>query len=88
MNSRKRSKRKKKSGKLWIGAAALLGVAVIAAAAFGIRHWMRERGWKQPDELLQEYMAYIPEREYGRMYAMLDAQTALEKGEEELESER
>ena len=83
MNSRKRSKRKKKSGKLWIGAAALLGVAVIAAAAFGIRHWMRERGWKQPDELLQEYMAYIPEREYGRMYAMLDAQTALEIGEEE-----
>lgn len=73
--SRRRKKSKGRHALLWIGAA-VLGAVVIATGVYGVRFLMRERGWKMPEELLQEYMSYIPQQEYGKMYGMLDAETA------------
>lgn len=67
-----RSKRKKtRSRLLWI-AIAVTGMAVVTATV-----WIagmlatKENIWKTPEELLVEYMDYIPKQEYEKMYAML-----------------
>lgn len=49
----------------------MLGIVIIFAVIGIAKIWIRERGWKKPEELLMQYMAYIPKKEYDQMYAML-----------------
>lgn len=49
----------------------MLGIVIIFAVIDIAKIWIRERGWKKPEELLMQYMAYIPKKEYDQMYAML-----------------
>lgn len=66
---------KKKSAFLW--AAAVLAVVLFAGGAvLGFLFLNKERGWKKPPEILAEYMDCIVNREYEKMYGMLDAETS------------
>lgn len=87
MKGKKRNgnKNRRKGGKsrrvrvkkaLLAGAAVLAAVLLAGAAVLGFRFWNKERGWKKPPELLTEYMAYILNGEYEKMYGMLDAETS------------
>lgn len=69
--SRFRYKRKKKR-MVFFAAAAAISTAVIAAAVCLIRFLGRDTSQTSPEELLSEYMRYIPEHKYEQMYAMLD----------------
>lgn len=60
-------------------AAAIVGVAIIYAVVYLERDLERE----SPEELLLRYMSYIPEREYDRMYDMLDRGAAAQIGRED-----
>lgn len=53
-------------------AAVFAGVVVIGIGVWGFLLWNRERGWKKPEELLAEYMGYVEEGEYEKMYGLLD----------------
>lgn len=61
---------------LFCGLAALAVVLIAGGAVLAFRFLNKERGWKKPPELLAEYMAYIPNGEYEKMYGMLDAETS------------
>lgn len=67
---------------LWIAIAACITVAVITAlcvaGGFG-----RKSKWKTPQELLLQYMDYIPGQEYEKMYAMLDTEASGNVSQEE-----
>lgn len=66
-----RLKRKEiKSRFLWI-ACTIIGIAVITAVVCVAGMFTKGYDWKTPEELLVEYMNYIPKQEYEQMYAML-----------------
>lgn len=44
--------------------------------SFRFSFFNKERGWKKPPELLTEYMAYVLDGEYEKMYGILDAETS------------
>ncbi len=68
---RSRHKRRKtKSRLLWIGIA-VIAMAAIAAAVCVAGMFIKVNKWKTPEELLVQYMSYIPAQEYEQMYAML-----------------
>ncbi len=71
MKGKSRKKRKKKRSRLlWIGIAAIgMAMATVAVCVVGMS--LKRDGWKMPEELLVEYMAHIPRKEYEQMYAML-----------------
>lgn len=52
--------------------AVFAGILVIGAGVWGFLIWNRERGLKKPEELLSEYMCYVEEGEYEKMYELLD----------------
>ena len=52
--------------------AVFAGILVIGAGVWGFLIWNRERGLKKPEELLSEYMGYVEEGEYEKMYELLD----------------
>ncbi len=52
--------------------AVFAGILVIGAGVWGFLIWNRERGLKKPEELLSEYMDYVEEGEYEKMYELLD----------------
>ncbi len=62
-----------------MGAAAVLSVVFVlvfvAAKAVGAWEWSSAGKTKTPEELLREYMAYIPRQEYEQMYAMIHKET-------------
>ena len=67
-----RNKRKKtRSRLLWIAIAVIGIAAVISAVCVAGMLATKENAWKTPEELLVEYMDYIPKQEYEEMYAML-----------------
>ena len=67
-----RNKRKKtRSRLLWIAIAVIGIAAVISAVCVAGMLATKEITWKTPEELLVEYMNYIPKQEYEEMYAML-----------------
>lgn len=61
-----RRRKKKKRIILW------MSVALIGTIACAIGYFKKSNDWKNPEELLVEYMKYIPEQEYEEMYAMLN----------------
>ncbi len=68
---RSRHKRRKtKSRLLWIGIA-VIAMTAIAAAVCVAGMFIKVNKWKTPEELLVQYMSYIPAQEYEQMYAML-----------------
>lgn len=67
-----RNKRKKtRSRILWIAIAVIGIAAVISAVCVAGMLATKENAWRTPEELLVEYMDYIPKQEYEEMYAML-----------------
>lgn len=67
-----RNKRKKtRSRFLWIAIAVIGIAAVISAVCVAGMLATKENAWRTPEELLVEYMDYIPKQEYEEMYAML-----------------
>ena len=66
-----RNKRKKtRSRILWIAIAVIGIAAVISAVCVAGMLATKENAWRTPEELLVEYMDYIPKQEYEEMYAM------------------
>lgn len=66
-----RNKRKKtRSRLLWIAIAVIGIAAVISAVCVAGMLATKENAWRTPEELLVEYMDYIPKQEYEEMYAM------------------
>ncbi len=53
-----------------------LGLVFLGVAAYIWKFPGKEKAEETPGELLCRYMNYIPEREYGKMYAMLDGETS------------
>lgn len=62
---------------------AAAGIILTACAISAVIYFCSDRGRETPQELLAEYMKHIPEKEYGKMYAMLDKETARDISEEE-----
>lgn len=62
---------------------AAAGIILTAGAISAIIYFCADRGKVTPQELLTEYMDHIPEKEYAKMYAMLDKETAGDISEEE-----
>lgn len=83
MKGKSRHIRKKKRSKLlWIAIAAI-GTVTIATVICVTVFLTKENNWKKPEELLIEYMDYIPEQEYEEMYAMLDIEASGNIGKED-----
>lgn len=76
MEDKKRGKRKQKKGKVLLVAAAVSGIGMMGAIVCAIVFFCRTLVWTSPEELLVEYMNYIPEQEYEKMYEMLDAEAS------------
>lgn len=79
---RYRNNTQKKSKPILILSAAA-GIILTACAISAVIYFSSGRGRETPQELLAEYMNHIPEKEYGKMYAMLDKETARNISEEE-----
>ena len=60
---------------LWITIAAVGAIAFVAAICIVVALGIKRR-WETPQELLLQYMDYIPSQEYEKMYAMLDTETS------------
>ena len=77
-NRKRGGKRKNGRGKrLFLWAAATFALVLLAGGAvLGFLFFNKERGWKKPPELLTEYMAYVLDGEYEKMYGILDAETS------------
>lgn len=76
MKQKNRHKRKKTSRRLlWI-AAAVIAITIITAAVCVAGIFLKKNEWKTPEELLAEYMNYISEQEYEKMYAMLNIEAS------------
>ncbi|OYO87081.1 hypothetical protein CG709_14375, partial [Lachnotalea glycerini] len=50
-----------------------ISVGIIVCAVVFLN---RSNGWKNPKELLVEYMNHIPEKEYEKMYKLLDVEAS------------
>ncbi len=73
--------KKRKKRRLWffltLLAVIFVTTAVAGAGLLLAAHVLskdREERWETPEELLARYMSYIPEKEYKKMYDMLDLQ--------------
>ncbi len=78
----KRKDRRKKSKYIW--AMVFLVSIVITIIMVCISFFSSEaEKWKKPDELLFEYMNYIQQQEYEKMYAMINVEASRNISEEE-----
>ena len=66
-----RNKRRTRRKYLWVTIAAVGTVGFVAAVCMAGTLGIKSR-WETPQELLLQYMDYIPSQEYEKMYAMLD----------------
>lgn len=77
-------KEKKRKRRRRIGLFCVIFTLVAAAGAtlyvVGIK---KKSGWEQPDKLLLKYMACITEKEYEKMYEMIDVKASGNLGREE-----
>lgn len=81
---RKGKRGRKKTGQIFLVTGIVFAVLLLAGAAiYGVRFFDKEKGWKKPPELLVEYMDYAQQREYEKMYAMLDVELSGNVGPEE-----
>lgn len=76
MKRRNRSRRKKKSGKFLLLAAPVMGVVAVCAVIYAAGIFRKDVLWTSPEELLTQYMSYIPERKYEQMYEMLNIEAS------------
>ena len=76
--NRKRGGKKNGRGKrVFLWAAVTFALVLLAGGAVLVfLFFNKERGWKKPPELLTEYMAYVLDGEYEKMYGILDAETS------------
>ncbi len=74
MRRRNRNRGRRRGYKeLLLGMVAVFtGILVIGAGVWGFLIWNRERGLKKPEELRSEYMDYVEEGQYEKMYELLD----------------
>lgn len=70
------SKRKRYRGLVLGMVAVFLGIAVIGAGVWGVLFWVKERGMVKPEVLLSEYMGYVRDGEYERMYEMVNVEAS------------
>ena len=66
-----RGKRRARRKYLWVTIAAVGTVGFVVAVCMAGTLGIKSR-WETPQELLLQYMDYIPSQEYEKMYAMLD----------------
>lgn len=66
-----RGKRRARRKYLWVTIAAVGTVGFVVAVCMAGTLGIKSR-WETPQELLLQYMDYIPNQEYEKMYAMLD----------------
>ncbi|RDY30627.1 penicillin-binding transpeptidase domain-containing protein [Lachnotalea glycerini] len=71
--NRRRKKRKSKLIMMLIFFLTTISVGIIVCAVVFLN---RSNGWKNPKELLVEYMNHIPEKEYEKMYKLLDVEAS------------
>jgi penicillin-binding protein len=64
--------RKGKGWLLWCVIAAATVTGMVGLAVYAAVFWGKKAAGESPGTLLTRYMAYIPEKEYDRMYDMLD----------------
>lgn len=76
MKGKTRRNRKKKRSRFLRSIIAASGIAAIGAAIPVIGFLHRQNTWKSPEVLLVSYMECIPEREYEKMYEMLDIEAS------------
>lgn len=77
----KNKRKKKKTFRFFLTLFAVIFVSTALAGAGMLlaARWMNQNGGKNhelPGELLERYMSYIPEKEYEKMYEMLDLQAS------------
>lgn len=74
---KRRNKRRKTGSRLLRNAIALTGITVLTAVVCVAGMLAAKKNtWKTPEELLAEYMDYIPKQEYEKMYAMLNVEAS------------
>ena len=76
MKGRNRRRRKKKQSKLRLITVVLTGMIIIGTAIYGICFLRKSVVRTSPEELLVQYMNYIPKQEYEQMYAMLNVEAS------------
>ena len=76
MKGRNRRRRKKKQSKLRLITVVLTGMITIGTAIYGICFLRKSVVRTSPEELLVQYMNYIPKQEYEQMYAMLNVEAS------------
>ena len=76
MRGRSRRRRKKKQNKLRFIIVVLAGLIAVGTAIYGICFLRKGDVRISPQELLVQYMNYIPEQEYEQMYAMLNVEAS------------
>lgn len=80
---RNRRGRRRNGRRFWILAVLLPGIVLLGAAAYIWRSPGKENARETPEELLRAYMDCIPEREYEKMYAMLDERASMNISQED-----
>lgn len=74
MRGRRRGRQRRRAGKgrIRMILAVPAGIAILGGGAFFAVRWQKEAALPKPPELLNAYMACIPEKSYDQMYEMLD----------------
>lgn len=73
---KRKSKHKKNTNKIILTAIIAIGICLIGAMVYMIGIWGKGVFKSSPQELLIEYMNYIPEQSYEQMYAMLNIEAS------------
>lgn len=75
MKERDRYKSRKSKRGIYLALLAITGTVVAMGAVHVAGRLKEGLTWKSPEELLVQYMEYIPKQEYEKMYAMLNTET-------------
>lgn len=80
-----RTKRYKRKKQIKILRFVTVGLRTVALGVVicGMHHFIKERAWETPEELLVRYMNYISEQEYDAMYSMIDTENSFIHGRKE-----
>ena len=76
MKEKRRNKHKKTRGRLTWLAIIAIGMIVVVASVCIVGIITKEKYREKPEELLAQYMNYIPKQEYEQMYEMLYIETS------------
>lgn len=73
---KRRRERKKEKNNLLKILLIFIGIILVASMVAVIVYFITEGRWKSPEEVLVEYMNCIPDKEYEKMYTMLDVEAS------------